>query len=77
MKCALFTPVGGGKTTYTCVNWLAVNVVVPLIAPTAASMVVCPDPTPLATPVVLIVATVGADELQLAVSVRFCVLPSL
>ena len=56
---------------------VTVKVVEPLIAPEAASIVVCPGPTALASPVVLIVATPGADELHVAVLVRFCVLPSL
>jgi hypothetical protein len=45
--------------------------------PKAASIVACPSPTALASPVVLIVATAEADELHVAVLVRFCVLPSL
>ena len=56
---------------------VTVKVVEPLIAPEAASIVVCPAPTALASPVVLIVATPGADELHVAVLVRFCLLPSL
>jgi hypothetical protein len=42
-----------------------------------AAIVVCPRPMPVAKPVVLTVATVGADELHVAVLDRFCVLPSL
>ena len=40
-------------------------------------MVVVPVPTALAKPVALIVATVVADELHVAVLLRFCVLPSV
>jgi hypothetical protein len=39
-------------------------------------MVVDPVPTALASPAVLIVATAAAEELHVAVLVRFCVLPS-
>ena len=40
-------------------------------------MVLVPDPTPLAIPAPVMVATAGFDELQLTVLVRFWVLPSL
>jgi hypothetical protein len=40
-------------------------------------MVVVQMPTALAKPAVLIVATPVAEELQVAVLLRFCVLPSL
>ena len=40
-------------------------------------MVVDPGPTALAKPAVLIVATPAAEELQVTVPPRFCVLPSL
>ena len=56
---------------------VTVNVVEPLIAPQVAWIVVCPTPTLLARPEAFIVATPEADELQVAVLVRFCVLPSL
>jgi hypothetical protein len=39
-------------------------------------MLVDPVPTALASPAVLIVATAAAEELHVAVLVRFCVLPS-
>ena len=48
-----------------------------MIAPKAASIVVCPTATALASPVVLIVATPGADELHVTLVVRSWVLPSL
>jgi hypothetical protein len=40
-------------------------------------MVVDPMLTPLASPAVLIVATPAAEELHVAVLLKFCVLPSL
>ena len=40
-------------------------------------MVLVPVPTALAKPVLLMVATEVFEELQVAVLVRFCVLPSL
>jgi hypothetical protein len=40
-------------------------------------MVVVPRPTAVASPAVLIVATVAAEELHVAVLVRFCVLASV
>jgi hypothetical protein len=40
-------------------------------------MVVDPVPTALASPAVLTVATAAAEELHVAVLVRFCVLPSV
>jgi hypothetical protein len=56
---------------------VTVKVVEPLIAPDAASIIVCPAPAALANPAVLIVATPVADELHVAVLVRFCVLALL
>ena len=56
---------------------VTVKVVEPLIAPKAASIVVCPTATAVASPVVLIVATPGADELHAAALVTLCVLASL
>jgi hypothetical protein len=40
-------------------------------------MVLLPVPTPVANPVVLIIATEVLEELQVTEFVRFCVLPSL
>jgi hypothetical protein len=42
-----------------------------------AEMLLEPTAMPLAKPVVLIVATAGFEELQVAEPVRFCVVPSL
>jgi hypothetical protein len=60
---------------------VTVNVVEPLIAPNAASIVVVPKPAAVANPcepdALLIVATFDANALHVAVLVRFCVLPSL
>jgi hypothetical protein len=54
-----------------------VRLVEPLIAPTAAAIVACPEATVLASPIALMLAILGADELHAAVSVRSCVLPSV
>jgi hypothetical protein len=60
---------------------VTVNVVEPLIVPDAAVIVVLPGATAPATPcepvALLIVAMPEADELHVAVLVRFCVLESL
>jgi hypothetical protein len=40
-------------------------------------MVLLPGATPLAKPVLLIIATAGFEELQIALSVKLWVLPSL
>ena len=48
-------------------NLVTFKVVELLITPTAALIVVCPTPTPLASPTPLIVATSGADELHVTV----------
>ena len=59
---------------------LTVNVVDPVMAPCVAVRVVCPAPTLVASPLLpaelLIVATDKVPEVQFAVLVRFCVLPS-
>src|SRR5271157_1702471 len=65
------------QTNVPPVKVVTVKVVEPLIVSTAASIVVCPALTALASPVALMVATPDADELHDAVLVRFCVLPSL
>src|SRR5271157_6549271 len=65
------------QTNVPPVKVVTVKVVEPLIVSTAASIVVCPALTALASPVALMVATPDADELHVAVLVRFCVLPSL
>ena len=44
--------------------------------PTVAWIVVCPDPTPVANPELLIVAMSVAEDVHAAVAVRFCVLLS-
>src|SRR5215471_17685902 len=65
-------PVGvNGEGTVT------VSVVTAVIGVTCADIVVEPPATPVASPVALIVATPGADELQVTALVRFCMLPSL
>lgn len=52
------------------------SVVVPLTAPDVAVIVVLPAATPVASPVLLIVATAVTDELHVAF-VKACLLPSL
>ena len=47
------------------------------MVPDVAMMFVVPWPTLVATPVLLTVETVGADELHTTELVRFCVLPSV
>jgi hypothetical protein len=61
----------------TSTGGVTVSVVEPVIDPRVAVMVVDPVPVELASPVALIVAMPVADELHVAVLVRFCVLPSL
>jgi hypothetical protein len=56
---------------------VTVSVVVPCTVPETAVIVALPTIKPLARPAALIVATLEADELHVAVLVRFCVLPSL
>src|ERR1700676_3175103 len=61
----------------TSVAAVTVNVVLPVMLLEAAWIVVVPVPTAVAKPAALIVATVTAEELHVAVLVRFCVVPSL
>jgi hypothetical protein len=56
---------------------VTVSVVLPEMEPEVARIVVEPAPTAVARPAVLIVATVPAEELHVAVLVRSCVVPSL
>jgi hypothetical protein len=57
---------------------VTVKVVEPLMVPDLAVIVAVPEATPVANPVLLLtVATVAFEELQLAVVVRFCVVPLL
>jgi hypothetical protein len=48
-----------------------VNEVVPMTVSTAARIVVCPGPTAVANPELLIVATPVAEEVHVATAVRF------
>jgi hypothetical protein len=58
--------------------WAAtVRVAVPEIELEVAVIVVEPTDTPVARPPAAIVATEVLEEVQVAVDVRFCVLPSL
>ena len=67
----------GVTATDTSVEAVTVSVVLPEIEPVVARMVVDPVPIAVATPAALIVATVAAEELHVAVLVRFCVVPSV
>ena len=55
---------------------VTVNPVEPVIVPEVAWMVVLPVATAVASPPVLMVATMVLVEAQVTVLVRFCVLPS-
>ena len=56
---------------------VTVNVAEPLIAPDLAVMVALPSATLVASPPLLTVATDFVEEVQVAVLVRFCVVPLL
>jgi len=56
---------------------VTVNVAEPLIVPDLAVMVAVPAVTPVASPVLLTVATEVFEEVQVAVLLRFCVVPLL
>src|SRR5277367_5122416 len=67
-----------GVTAIDCsVAAVTVNVVDPTIDDDVAVIVELPTPAPVAKPPAVIVATVVFAELQVAVPVRFCVVPSL
>lgn len=62
----------------TNVAAVTVRVAAGLVTPPDAAVIFdVPAVAPVAVPVVLIVATAGVDEFQVAVLVRFCVLPSV
>jgi len=67
----------GVTTIESKVAGFTVSVVEPVIPPDAALIVVVPVATLAARPLLLIVTTFVADESQVTVPVRFCVLPSL
>ena len=67
----------GVTATETSVAAVTVSVVLPEMEPEVARIVVEPAPTAVTRPAVLIVATVPAEELHVAVLVRSCVVPSL
>ncbi len=54
-----------------------VNVAEPLIFPEVAVIVAIPGAAPVASPLLLMVATEVADELHVAELVKFCVVPLL
>lgn len=53
------------------------SVVLPMIPADEAEIVLVPAVTPVASPAILTVATVGVEDDQLEEEVRFLVLPSL
>jgi len=53
------------------------NVAEPVIVPEVAVIIVLPGLTLVASPLLLTVAIVVADEVQVAVLVRFCLVPLL
>ncbi len=56
---------------------VTVNVAEPVIVPEVAVIVVAPGAALVASPPLLTVAVVTADEVQVAVLVRFCLVPLL
>jgi hypothetical protein len=66
-----------GVTAMDVSGFATVRVVVPVTVPDVAVIVVVPPATAVASPVVLIAATAGLEDNQLAVAVRFFVVPSL
>jgi hypothetical protein len=54
-----------------------VNIVEPEIGPSVALIELVPVATPLATPVVLMVAVAGVPEVHVTDAVMFCVVESL
>ncbi len=73
--------IAGVTVMDTSAAGVTVNCVLSLSVPTVAVMVVLPVPAELARPcepaALLMVATALADELQVAVVVRFCVVLSV
>ena len=66
-----------GVTAIDTSGLVTVSDVVPVAVPDVAEIVVVPGATPVASPEVLMVATEVLDDSQLAVEVRFLVVPSL
>jgi len=56
---------------------VTVSVVEPVIVPDVAVIVAAPEARLVASPLLLTVAIVVADEVQVAVLVRFCLVPLL
>jgi H2-forming N5,N10-methylenetetrahydromethanopterin dehydrogenase-like enzyme len=56
---------------------VTVSVAAELMLPDVALMLVLPAAIPVAEPAALMVASAGTEELQVALEVRFSVLPSL
>jgi hypothetical protein len=61
----------------SCAGFVTVSMVVPVIVPTVALMLELPTAAPVARPPAAIVATPEAEELHVAVLVKFWVLLSL
>ena len=69
-----FTGVIAMETRVGCAT---LRVLEPVTGPKVAVIVALPVPTPVAKPVLLTLATAGADVLYVTEFVRFCVLPSV
>jgi hypothetical protein len=67
----------GGVTAIETSGFATVSVVLPTTAPEAAVMLLVPTATAVARPDVLMVATEEVTVIQLALAVRFFVVPSL
>ena len=69
--------VAGETAIETSVGAVTVSVAEPVTEPDAAWIVLLPAVTPVARPVLAMVATALDDELHVTELVRFCVLPLL
>ena len=69
--------VAGATFTETAVAGITVRLAVPVTVPEVALIVAVPSTLATAAPATLTLAFAGADEIQVAVCVRFCVLPSV
>jgi len=69
--------VAGTTFTETAAAGVTVRLAVPVTVPEVALIVAVPIILATAAPATLMLAVAGADEIQVAVCVRFCVLPSV
>ena len=79
MNCCVWPSVIEGVAGVTAIDErvgaVTVRIVEPVMEPDVAVIVVLPCATDVASPALLIVAMLVADEAQVTVPVRFCVLP--